>query len=84
MWRKQWAALVKFKGMEVEFQSPTCGPIRFGWNRDLSVEKVLLPLDNYPRYANPFVQAEFNPTEIRVNAGSEKLHIQWAIGSKDQ
>jgi hypothetical protein len=79
---KTAAAAVKFNGLEVEFQSPTCGLIRFGWKQDLSVEKVFPSLDEYPRYANPFVQAEFNPAEIEVNAGGDELRINWITGSE--
>jgi hypothetical protein len=77
------AAQVIFKGQEVEYQSPGIGLVRFGWRRALSVDDLEIPLRDYPRYGNPFVQAEFNPSEIRVVAGGHQLRMNWNSGERE-
>jgi hypothetical protein len=77
------AAQVIFKGQEVEYQSPGIGLVRFGWHRALSVDELEIPLRDYPRYGNSFVQAEFNPSEIRVVAGGHQLRINWNSGERE-
>jgi hypothetical protein len=77
------AAQVIFKGQEVEYQSPGIGLVRFGWRRALSVDELEIPLRDYPRYGNSFVQAEFNPSEIRVVAGGHQLRLNWNSGERE-
>ncbi len=77
------AAQVIFKGQEVEYQSPGIGLVRFGWRRALSVDELEIPLRDYPRYGNSFVQAEFNPSEISVVAGGHQLRMNWNSGERE-
>ena len=69
-----------FSGLSVEYQSPGIGLVRFGWDGAFSVDNVEIPLHNYPRYDNPYVQAEFDPSEIRVAAGKHELLLNWETG----
>lgn len=71
------AAGLAFSGMNVEFQSPDNGLVRFGWEGPLNVEGVEVPLHDYPRYDNPYVHAEFNPTHIRIVTGEHEINIEW-------
>jgi hypothetical protein len=76
------AAQINFNGLNVEFQSPGNGLIRFGWNGPLRVDNAEIPLHDYPRYDNPFVQAAFDPAEIKVNARAHELRLNWATGER--
>ena len=71
------AAEVAFSGMNVTFQSPGNGSIRFGWEGGFSVDRADIQLHDYPRYDNPYVKAEFDPNEIYVKANQNELYLNW-------
>jgi hypothetical protein len=71
-----------FSGLNVEYRSPGNGLVRFGWEEAFSVDNVEIRLHGYPRYNNPYVQAEFDPNEIRVTVGSHELYLNWITGER--
>jgi len=73
---------VVFRGLSVNFQSPGNGDIQFGWNDALQVNGKEFSLENYPRYDNPFVQAEYDPTEINLTGYGHQLHLDWRTGER--
>lgn len=75
-------ARLTFSGLNVEYRSPGVGLVRFGWKGPFSVDDVEIPLQGYPRYDNPYVQAEFDPSAIRVAAGEYKLCLNWETGER--
>jgi hypothetical protein len=76
------SAGLKFNGLNVEFQSPGNGRVRFGWQGPLQVEAAEISLRGYPRYDNPYVQAEFDTTEIQISAGGYRLFLNWNSGER--
>jgi len=72
-----------FSGQNVEYRSPGNGHVRFGWDQALSVDNVEIPLYGYPRYDNPYVQAKFDPNEIKVSAGEHELFLNWKTGERE-
>jgi hypothetical protein len=76
------AAEVTFSGMNVEYQSPAVGTIRFGWNQALSVDNVEVQLNDYRRYDNPYSQTDFNADEIKVTDGEHVLTLNWISGER--
>jgi len=70
-------AELTFSGLNVEYRSPGSGLVRFGWKGPFSVDGVDIPLHDYPRYDNPYVQAEFDPSEMRVTAWGHDLYVNW-------
>ena len=77
------AAEVTFSGMNVRYQSPAVGAIRFGWDQALSVDNVEIPLNDYRRYDNPYSQTDFNADEIKVTAGEHVLTMNWTSGERE-
>jgi hypothetical protein len=75
------AAEIAFRGLNVRYQSPGNGLVRFGWEGPLSVDGVEIQLHEYLRYDNPYVKAEFDATEIRVSAGGHELNLDWNMES---
>lgn len=75
-------AQLTFSGLNVEYRSPGVGLVRFGWEGPFSVDDVEIPLQGYPRYDNSYVQAEFDPSAIRVAAGEYKLCLNWETGER--
>jgi hypothetical protein len=76
------SAELTFNGLSVAYRSPGNGLVRFGWTGTLSVDNVDIPLHDYPRYDNPYVQAEFDPDEIKVTAGDHELYLNWETGDR--
>jgi hypothetical protein len=70
------AKLIK-SGLNVEFNSPGNGVVQFGWAGPLTVNGRIVELDDYPRYDNPYVRADFNPNEIYVQANDKELYLNW-------
>lgn len=68
---------IAFSGMNVEFQSPGNGLVRFGWDGGFSVDGVTIQLHDYPRYENPYVKAEFNADEVNISMGRHELSLNW-------
>lgn len=68
---------IAFSGMNVEFQSPGNGLVRFGWDGGFSVDRVEIPLHDYPRYDNPFVKAEFASNKIEITDNQLSLSLNW-------
>ena len=69
-------------GFDVVYQSPSQGEITFGWNSPLVVGGQEIPLRDYPRYDNPFVQTEFGETRYEVSDGEYHLVLDFAVGKR--
>lgn len=69
-------------GMQVAFDSPGNGLVQVAWEGPLMVDGSIVELENYPRYANPYVQAAADPTEIHVKAHGEELYLNWKTGTR--
>jgi hypothetical protein len=69
-------------GLDVEFHSPGNGVVKFGWDGPLSVNGGIVELDNYPRYDNPYVQADFESNKIHVQANDKELYLNWETGER--
>ncbi|MGD8405617.1 MAG: hypothetical protein PVJ21_18305 [Anaerolineales bacterium] len=76
------SAELTFSGLNVEYRSPGNGVVRFGWKGAFTVDNVEIQLHDYPRYDNPYVQAEFDPSEIKVTAGDHELYLNWKTGER--
>ncbi len=48
------------------YRSPSQGLMTFGWKQDLTVDGKPIAVHNYPRYDNPFCQAEFNTRRLEI------------------
>ena len=58
-------ASLKGDTFHVVYQSPSQGKMTFGWNEALTVNGEEIPLHDYKRYDNPYLQEEFcRPGEI--------------------
>jgi len=75
-------AELTFSGLNIEYQSPGNGLVRFGWEGTFSVDHAEIQLHDYLRYCNPYVQAEFDSSEIKVTAGNHELYLNWETGER--
>jgi hypothetical protein len=76
------SAALAFDGLNVRYQAPGLGAVRFGWEGPLTLDGVEVPLSGYPRYRNPYVQADFDPRQIVVTAGERSLLLDWDSGER--
>jgi hypothetical protein len=60
-------------GMEVRYQSPSQGNIRFGWTGDFEVDGQEIALHDAPRFDNPYCQAEFLSPQITIQRAGQAL-----------
>ncbi len=74
------AAPIRFKGESVVYESPSQGEVRFGWRGKFKQNGENVQLHDYPRYDNPYVQAEFPPGPITIGLGKEKLVLDYEKG----
>jgi hypothetical protein len=75
--KKILEAEVQFSGSRLVYQSPSQGRLEFGWEGLLRHEGRTLSLENYPRYASPYCQADFPPEKIQINLGDDCLNLDW-------
>jgi len=74
---ERFAAPVQVSDLQVTYQSPSQGRLEFGWTGPLVREGVDIPLRDYPRYDNPFVQAEFPAERVDIRHGDHRLTLDW-------
>ena len=54
-------------GFDVTWDSPTEGPLTFGSTvAPLTVKGAVVPIDNYPRYDNPWSQTPFDAQVVKI------------------
>lgn len=70
-------AALEFDGLNVRYASPSQGLLEFGWEGDLRKDGRTIPLNDYPRYDNPYAQADFPAAVIEVNLGKDNLRLDW-------
>lgn len=68
--------------MDIEFDSPGNGTVKFGWDGPLTLDGAIIDVEDYPRYDNPYVKAAFHPTEIHVRANGKELYLNWRTGER--
>ncbi|MES2460171.1 MAG: hypothetical protein V4671_06285 [Armatimonadota bacterium] len=67
------AAPVTCGGLSVRYESPTLGPVSFGWTGPLSVSGRDLPLSGYPRFDNPYCHSEIGERTYTVERDGTRL-----------
>ena len=76
------SAELAFNGQNVKYRAPGIGLVRFGWDGPLTVDGEVVSVEDYPRYDNPYIQAEFDPKEIHVKANGKELYLNWETGKR--
>jgi hypothetical protein len=72
----RWLRL-SFGRLRVCYHSLSQGRLEFGWRGPLCQNGALVPLGDYPRYDNPYVQASFPANEIVLRHGAHELRLNW-------
>lgn len=61
----------------LEYESPSLGPISFGWETEFVVEGESIPLAEYPRFDNPYCAAPFGSMQYTLRHGGDELHLDF-------
>ncbi|MHC4887286.1 MAG: hypothetical protein ACYTGH_19590, partial [Planctomycetota bacterium] len=60
---------------ELRYHSPSLGPVETGWEKPFVVTGEEMSVNDYPRFDNPYCQAEFGSREITIRCGEEEYTI---------
>jgi len=71
------AAPLDIRGFKVEYQAPNLGLVAFDWEGDLILDGEVVPLNGYPRWENPYTQADFGSTQYTIEYQTQKLHLDF-------
>ncbi len=66
-----------FPTYDVSYDSPSQGPMTFGWRDPLVVAGEEVPLSDYPRVDNPWVRAERGSPAWLVQSETSGLLLEW-------
>jgi len=69
------AAEVRCEGLEVWYDSPSLGPVRFGWEGPFEVAGREIALHETPRFDNPYCQCAFLSPQVTIRRGKETLNL---------
>lgn len=71
------SASVRIEGLNVTYDSPSEGPISYGWDAAFTVKGEDSALRWKYRYDNPYCKVLFNSTLIVIEKGGEKLVLDY-------
>jgi hypothetical protein len=71
------AAPVCCDGLRASYASPSIGEVSFGWVEPLRVGGREVPLHDYPRFDNPYCQAEVGERRYVIARGEEQLVLDF-------
>lgn len=66
-----------FRKSNISYHSPSLGKIEFGWKGPLRLDGQTISINNYPRFASPYAQAEFPPEQVTITLDENSLHLDW-------
>jgi hypothetical protein len=72
-----------FDGLKVRYRSPSQGWLEFGWTGPLTKSREVVPLNDYPRYSNPYCQADFWTEQIHIHHQGAWLELDWKTGRRE-
>jgi hypothetical protein len=67
------------RGLQVEYQAPGAGLLKFGWEGPLTVDGHIVPLRDYPRFDNPYARVEFGEKVYRISFEGEELVLDFNL-----
>ncbi len=69
-------------GFDVDWTSPSQGPITFGWDKPLTVAGTEQPIADYPRIESPWAQVPFDSTTYDIKSGKNSLRLDVTAPSR--
>ncbi|OGO33751.1 MAG: hypothetical protein A2W35_12355 [Chloroflexi bacterium RBG_16_57_11] len=75
-------AEVQLSRLFVRYQSPSQGFLEFGWDGHFRQDGRDVPIENFPRYGSPYVQADFPSELITIQHDEKILELDWTVGRR--
>jgi hypothetical protein len=72
------SAEVQCEGLHVTYGSPTLGEVTFGWTGPLRVGGREIPLHGYPRFDNPYCQADLGSERYVIKHDADQLILDFS------
>jgi hypothetical protein len=69
-------------GFDVEYDSPSLGVMTFGWHAPLTVAGREVPIADYPRFENPYVQTGFDERRYEISTERYRLLLDFETGER--
>ena len=69
------AASVQVANLSVTYDAPGMGPIQFGWDGPLTLNRKEISLRDYPRFDNPYCHAAYNSGVYEIHFRDEHLRL---------
>ena len=72
-----FAGKVNFTNLSALYHSPTVGRLSMKYKDHLLINGISHQHQPYPRYENPYVQAEYPANQVIVKKAGKSLHLNW-------
>ncbi len=76
------SSAVSFEKLNLTYQSPSAGEVKFGWKGPFTVAGKEVELNRPMRYDNPYCRAERFAKKIVVECKGKKLTLDWENGKR--
>jgi hypothetical protein len=77
------AAPLAISDFKVEYQAPNLGLVAFDWVGALTLDGEEIPLDDYPRWDNPYTQADFGSTQYMIEYQGQQLFLDFVSAARE-
>ena len=71
------SASLHFRGLHVEYASPSQGHIEFGWHGAFRQNGKVIPLKDFLRYDNIYTHTPFPAERVEIQMGEQHLVLDW-------
>jgi hypothetical protein len=77
------AAPLTFRGMSVDYTSPSQGRVEFGWRGPFRQNGQVVTLHDFPRYENIYTKTSFPAERVEIHHREHWLVLDWREGKRD-
>ena len=74
---------IVYGDLEVVYHSPSRGRLEFGWRGPLRQDGQIISLGDYPRYDNPYLQAEYRTNWFDIRLAGQQLVLDFETGERE-
>jgi hypothetical protein len=75
-------ARLEVDDFHVVYHAPSLGLVTFGWDEDLTLEGEAIPLDGYPRWSNPYTEANIGDSIFTIEYQDQWIKLDFINGTR--
>ncbi len=76
-------ANIRCEDLQVTYNAPGVGEASFGWEGVFTVDGTRIPLQDYPRFGNPYCTCDFESTRYTISMGNQTLTLDFEDGIRE-